>query len=411
MTNEKRQALEQRGGDLYRLAVSENRKHTEAEAAELRQIERELDKFAYEQQWGTPPSDAQQRFTATAGETRSADRPLMLSREQRMTDYVRGSYAPENEGLSLGKFVRGYILGDWTGAEAEQRAMAVGSLGAGGALVPTPLSASVIDAIRNQSVVMRAGASLIPMPTTTLAYARLATDPTSAWVGESAEITASDGTLEKITFTARKLAALVKLSVELMEDAPSASAVIENAIAEVLALELDRVSLFGSGSGEEPKGIHTYDTSTIAEVSMGTNGAALDSYDKLSEGYFTVLGQNITPTAAVYAPRTAQTLDQLKTAVDLTPLPAPPSWQALQKFVTKQVPVNLVRGSASNASSVIVGDFAGLGIGSRTELVIEASRTAGDAFKMGQVWLRAYLRADVQLLRPKAFAVVRGIIP
>jgi hypothetical protein len=53
-------------------------------------------------------------------------------------------------------------------------------------------------------------------------------------------------------------------------------------------------------------------------------------------------------------------------------------------------------------------------IGLRTNLVMEVSRVAADgtdsAFANGQVWIRAYLRADVQLAHPKAFNVLTGIL-
>jgi hypothetical protein len=45
---------------------------------------------------------------------------------------------------------------------------------------------------------------------------------------------------------------------------------------------------------------------------------------------------------------------------------------------------------------------------------MEISRTAADstgsAFTNAQVWIRAYLRADVQLAHPRAFNVLSGIL-
>lgn len=417
ITEARRNELQNRGGVIYRAALQDKRKLTDQEQTELRTIERELDRAEYEtlNGEGEAPSDAQRRFTASVETRNNGERPLILTPEMRMRDAVRGTYPTEHENLSLGRFVRGFVTGNWDNADGERRAMAEGSIGAGGALVPTPLSASVIDAIRNQSVVFRAGAVAVPMTSSTLTMARLKTDPTAAWTAENQAITPSDGEFEPVVFTASKLAALVKCSVELIEDASNASAIIENALAQVLALELDRVALFGSGSSPEPKGLYDYSNTVVPEVLVGADGATITGFDELSDAYFTVIGNNVTPTAAIYAPRTAATIDQFKESTTDAPLAPPASWAGLRKLVSNQVPVNLAVGSSGAATSpVLIGDFSGLAIGTRTNLVLEVSRTASDstssAFANGQVFIRAYLRGDVQLLRPKAFCVVRGII-
>ena len=60
-------------------------------------------------------------------------------------------------------------------------------------------------------------------------------------------------------------------------------------------------------------------------------------------------------------------------------------------------------------SSVFIGDFTQLMIGLRTSFRLEVSRVAGDAFTNLQVWIRAYLRADIQLAHPEAFCVLTGV--
>jgi hypothetical protein len=53
-------------------------------------------------------------------------------------------------------------------------------------------------------------------------------------------------------------------------------------------------------------------------------------------------------------------------------------------------------------------------IGVRTNMTMEISRVAADstgsAFSSMQWWIRAYLRADVQLAHPAAFVVLNGIL-
>ena len=58
------------------------------------------------------------------------DAASMALGETRMADYVRskGMVPPEHEGLSLRKFLRGAVTGEWNGAESERRALAEGTL-------------------------------------------------------------------------------------------------------------------------------------------------------------------------------------------------------------------------------------------------------------------------------------------
>ena len=86
----------------------------------------------------------------------------------------------------------------------------------------------------------------------------------------------------------------------------------------------------------------------------------------------------------------------------------------MRKYTSNQVPNNLTVGSASTCSDAFVGQFDQCLIGMRTNMVMEISRVAADSsgssFANCEVWLRAYLRADVQLAHPKAFNVLTGIL-
>jgi len=47
----------------------------------------------------------------------------------------------------------------------------------------------------------------------------------------------------------------------------------------------------------------------------------------------------------------------LKEGTTLAPLTPPPSFQALQKFSTNQVPITQIQGTSTAASSAFVGDY------------------------------------------------------
>ncbi len=66
-------------------------------------------------------------------------------------------------------------------------------------------------------------------------------------------------------------------------------------------------------------------------------------------------------------------------------------------------------GSSNDCSTAFVGDFSQMLLGVRTELTLEASRVADDAFEKMAVLIRGYLRCDVAVLRPQHFTKIIGI--
>jgi HK97 family phage major capsid protein len=123
---------------------------------------------------------AEARAQATRRPAREVPQEPVLTREQSVYDWLqqRGAFDPaEAEGVSFDRYLRGMATGEWDGAEHE-RALAEATVGAGGALVPSPLAARVIDLARNQTVVLRAGAVTVPMTAQTLALARLTSEGT-----------------------------------------------------------------------------------------------------------------------------------------------------------------------------------------------------------------------------------------
>lgn len=328
----------------------------------------------------------------------------VLRPDQRITGAVAGSVDDEN--LSIGRYVKGLVTGEWKGADREfKAAMSEGVLTGGGHLVPTPLSTRIIDLARNQTRVIQAGALTVPMDSQTLKLAKVSGDPTANWKAESASIVESDMTFEALTLTAKTLVAMCRMSVELLEDAQNIDQVVQSALSQALALELDRAALFGVDP--EPTGLYT--TPGVQIFDMGVNGLALANYNPFSFAVEMVQGVNGEANATIIAPRTAGAIDRLVDTTEQPMLP-PASFANLAKFSTNQIPVNLAWGTAVNASVAFVGQWNQMLIGTRTNLVLEVSREAGTAFTNLEVLVRAYLRADVQVAKPEQFVKIEGII-
>lgn len=378
------------------------------------------------------PRGAQADFGALLGGTapkesgwvdaRSGLPVAVLTPVQRMSDLA----APDAFGegpLSLGKYVRGIVTGKWSGAERELKAMNEGTLGSGGYLVPSPLSTQVIDRVRNAAVMLKAGARTIGMESSTLAMARVAAsggDITPAWHTESAAITPTDMAFERVTFNAQTLAALCSFSVELLEDASNIEGLIMDSIAKVLAIELDRACLLGTGTAPQPKGIVNQTGVVIDTTTFTSNGSTITAsapagapaWDWISKQISALWSVNEAPNAVIYSARTAGELDLLRASTGAV-LPPPGSVADLQRLYTNSILNTYTQGTSNDCSQAFVGDFTQALIGMRTQLMLEFSRYANvgatSLFSTLSVGIRAYLRADFQLARPGAFRVVQGI--
>jgi HK97 family phage major capsid protein len=348
---------------------------------------------------------AELRAAATRRPGPQVPREPVLTREQRVYDWcqARGMF-DQAEPLSFDRYLRGIATADWTGAD-HQRALAEATIGAGGALVPSPLSSRVIDLARNRTVVFRAGAQTVPMTSQTLALARLTSEGTPAWKTENAAITAADMVFDRVTFTARTLVRLITLSVELFEDAdPSSEDVIANSFAGQMAVELDRVALLGTGTAPEPRGV--LNQSGITSTAHGANGSNITNYDWWLDAIGAVRAAGFEPNAHVQAPRSSTSLSKLKEATTNAYL-APPTG-LLPMLTTKSVPITVTTGTSTDTSYVFTADWSNLLVGIRTDFRL---RFLGERFLADnlQYAFLAYLRADVQLAQPSAFVVDTGV--
>jgi HK97 family phage major capsid protein len=333
-------------------------------------------------------------------------REPVLSREQSVYEWcqTRGMFDPAEQDLSFDRYLRGMATGQWDDAPHE-RALAEATIGAGGALVPSPLSARVIDLARNRTVVLRAGAQTVPMTSSTLALARLTSEGTPAWKSENAAITAADMVFDRVTFTARTLVRLITLSVELFDDAdPSSEGVISNAFAGQMAVELDRVALLGTGTAPEPRGV--LNQSGVTLTTHGANGTAITNFDWWLDAIGAVRAAGFEPNAHIQAPRSSTSLSKLKESTTNAYL-APPAG-LLPMYTTKSVPITVTTGTSTDTSYVFTADWSNLLVGIRTSFNL---RFLGERFLADnlQYAFLAYLRADVQLAQPSAFVVDSGV--
>jgi HK97 family phage major capsid protein len=312
-----------------------------------------------------------------------------------------------DEPLSLSKYLKGAFTGDWRDAEAEKVLMVQSgaTAGAGGVMIPTVLTADLIDLARAKTRVLQAGARTVPMANRTVDVGRWLSDPDPSWRAENAPIAEDDATMDKITLNAKSLSVVTKASRELIEDTDIDNE-LRDAFAASFALKIDAASLYGSGTDPEPRGVKN--VTEVTKTSMGTDGATPD-WDDLVDAVGRLRDANEEPTAQILADRTGRTLAKIK-ASDGSYVAPPTYLDGVQRLATSQVPTNLTMGLSTDTSDLFTADWTQLFIGVRTQLIVTllSERFMPDA---GQYGFVAWWRGDIAVARPKAFDVVTGIRP
>jgi HK97 family phage major capsid protein len=193
----------------------------------------------------------------------------VLSRGQSMRSSVGFS-----SDVTLGGLVRGLGLGDWRGIKPEVRAMM--SSGAAAA-VPGYVTAGIVDAAREASVIFQAGAQVMAVDVPSAKVARVISEPGAEWLPESEERQLSDGAWVFDTGTLDACSAWLytTLSVEAVEDCVDLDAAIQRSFAAQLALAFDQAALAGDGA-DMPLGIANMGTEDDRVIEVNDIGVLVD---------------------------------------------------------------------------------------------------------------------------------------
>jgi HK97 family phage major capsid protein len=306
--------------------------------------------------------------------------------------------APANSEVSLGRYVRGLVTGNWKGADRE-KILALGEGGAGGGhvLVPDELSTMWLDLARAQSVLIKGGMATVDMRSETMTIARLDSDPTFHIVAENDAITESDITFGSVQLVSRKIATLITASREIFEDAPNAAQIVESVMGRSLAVALDGKMLVGNGGSDGVKGI----TSTSGVGSTASVGAI--AWEDFHNAVIGVRESNYNPNAIVVHP-TILGDAQILTSGDGTNsaklwLGPPPSLAG----------VDFLQTTAVTTALAVAGEFKHCLMGVRTGMALETTTSADDAFEKHQVKFKITQRFAFAVTQPSAFYVLSGI--
>jgi HK97 family phage major capsid protein/HK97 family phage prohead protease len=290
-----------------------------------------------------------------------------------------------------GRNVRGIMVP--TDVLRSKRDLTVGTASAGGNLVATDLLAdSFIDLLRNRSVVQRLGAGTLNGLVGNIAVPKQSGGATAYWVAESGAPTESQQTIAQVTMTPKTLGAYTDFSRRLiLQSSIDVETMVRNDLVNVIALEVDRAALYGSGSSNQPTGLKN-----ITNVNTKDFAAAVPTFAELVGMETEVAADNADIGAMAYVVNAAMR-GSLKTSVKFGSGTEMTIWE----------PGNTVNGYRTEVSNQIVtGDvFFGawsnliLGFWSGIDLTVDPYAGATS----GTVRVIALQDMDLMVRYPEAF--------
>lgn len=301
------------------------------------------------------------------------------------------------------------------------KALATTPISAGGAMLPQDYSSALIEMLRPFVVVrsLAGGPLPMPMPHGNMTIPNQLAGAQANWVGENQVITASQPAFGQKQMQARKLAALVPSSNELIAYASlAADQVVLNDIRESLAVAEDQTLLRGAVSATAPTGLRNL--ALPANVITATAGMTLDSVTgDLLRLILLLKSANVRMTRPgwIISPRTEIALMGIRDGNGNYAFRAEMMAGKILNIPyasTTSIPDDLGAGSDSE---VMLVDMAQVYLGEGRPLRIDTSREAAwfngaavqSAFSQDQTIFRAIEEIDMILRQDAAVAVLIGV--
>jgi len=296
-----------------------------------------------------------------------------------------------------------------------QRTMAVGYASQGQALRPVEhMGGSFIDVLRENSVVIAAGATELKGLHGDVAIPRKSGSTAPFWVDEQEFITQSAMTLSQVEMSPHTCAAHARYTRRLLlQSSPDIELLLKRDIAEEIAEAVDKAAINGTGGSKQPTGI--LNTVGVSSVAVGTNGGLItwDHLLQLEEALW--LGNAVTETC-VYV--TSHALRRKMKGTLKVPGDAGAGflWENGRKpgegivngylgLASNNAPSTLTKGSGTGLSAMIFGRWSDLILGQwgGLDIIVDPYTNAQN----GVIAVTAALDVDMAIRRTASFAVTK----
>lgn len=290
----------------------------------------------------------------------------------------------------------------------QQRDLVVGTPTAGGNLVATNLGASsMIDLLRARLVFSALGSTVLNDLQGNLSVPRQTGGATAYWVAENAAPSASQAAVDQVPLTPKSLAAVTRYSRRLLlQSSTDIEMFVRADLMRVMALAVENAVLNGTGSSNQPRGL--FNQSGVLSVALGTNGAA-PTWDAIIGMESAIADANADVDSMAYLTN-ALMRGKLKRTQKFSGTNGDPIWESnnsvngYKTAVTKQVPGNLTKGTGTNLSAILFGNWADVLIGLWSGLDLTTDPYSGA--DSGTVRVVAFQDVDVAIRHPESFCII-----
>lgn len=305
-----------------------------------------------------------------------------------------------------GKSARGIFVPN----EIQKRDLLVGTATAGGNTVATDLlSGSFIDILRNAMVIDRLGINVLDGLVGQVAIPKQTGGATAYWVAENGAPTESQQAFGQVAMSPKTVGGFTDISRRLLlQSSISVDNLVQTDLARVLGLAIQQAVINGAGAGSnQPSGILTQITAPA--VIGGTNGASL-TYGNIIDLETAIAVANADVGTLGYLTN-AKVRGKLKKTEKFPTTNAQPIWEngesplnGYKAAVTNAMPSNLIKGTSTNCSSIIFGNWADVVIGMWGSLDLMVDPYTGST--AGTVRIVALQDVDVALRNIESFATM-----
>ena len=334
--------------------------------------------------------DIKTRSKNAEGSLTNSNEYKSLKRRTENPMEVRGYRGNERIGkhdsdVTIGDLIVGYVTGKPRNSQVRESMNTTGS----GILVPTELYKNVIDQIRDTNFLNEV--TIYPMSTKSLIIPKVIGDPLAHFKEENAEIIESSPVFSGVTLTAKPLYMMTSISLELIE---GSGLDIGLAVSNIISASMRQAVQTFMLHGGDPLGFD----GILNDPNINTVDATTIDYASIGAGIRAITTNNGKPNGLVYNSGDAMDLELLTNANG--DFIQPPNFmQNLNKFTVS---------GALEENQALVGQFDSIawGILSDGGLQIDIDKS-GDAFKKGQIKIRARINSDFQLTNPKLLSYIR----
>ena len=309
-----------------------------------------------------------------------------------------------------------YVLG--------QKAMTSATGPTGGYILHQEIAPTVLDPLRAKAVCFQLGATEINMQgTNVMTVPIMNSAPDAAWAGENQAITDTQPAYRTVTLYPHGIYDLVKVPYNVEANmTPQAESQLREQMAKSIALKLDKAAMLGTGGALSATGgmeiIGILNTPAAQTYDMGGNGRT-PSFIDIGQAFGLLDDQNVPDEAG--SKRGVALHSQLSRAFTLAtdalgnPL-LRPAWRnaaerellAMPYAISTQIPTNVTYGTATNSSYIFGGDWIYMYIGLSDQVEVRLDQTFAGNLQAG---LLIYMYADVKIVYPQAFFVMKGVLP